>query len=87
MPLLILPLVALGNGGVEDIQGLPGYQHIKTGALLVEGVTSSSITMVSLTCLCNKFTLGIVLVAACPLHPLTGQSRGSSVLENDIRYV
>ena len=43
--------------------------------------------MVSLMCLCNKYTLIYALFAARPLHPLTGKFRGTSALRKDIQYI
>ena len=48
---------------------------------------SSKIITISQTCLCRKFTLISALVDAWPLHPLTGNFRGPTVVGNCIQYI
>ena len=48
------------------------------------GVPSFRITMVSLTCQCQKCTLIVIRVDARPLYPSTGQVLGPALVENSI---
>ena len=50
-------------------------------------VPSSSTITVSQTCLCRKFTVIVVLVVACPLHPSSGNSHDLAAVGKDIQYI
>ena len=50
-------------------------------------LTSSSITMVSQTCRCQKFTRMAACVTARPLNPSTGQGLGPAFAGNFIRNI